>query len=134
MLQPKKIKYKKFFRGRISGNEYRVNKLAFGNIGIKVLRSGRIKASQLESIRKALLKRLKGKSKIWIRIFPHIPVSQKPLEVRMGKGKGAISYWCFPVKAGRIIFELKEKSSFLSSEVFKITKAKLGLPIILVLK
>jgi len=130
-MQPKKTKFKKFFRGRIYGQEYKANKLVFGNIGIKVLKPGRIKASQLEAIRKALFKKLKGKGKIWIRIFPSISVSAKPVEVRMGKGKGSIAYWCFPVKAGRIIFEIQEKSSSISKEILKITKSRLRLPVIL---
>nr|YP_009476633.1 ribosomal protein L16 [Chroomonas placoidea]AVM81126.1 ribosomal protein L16 [Chroomonas placoidea] len=132
MMQPKKTKYKKSFRGKISGQEYKVNKLAFGNLGIKVLKPGRIKASQLEAIRKALFKKLKGKGKIWIRIFPNLSVSAKPVEIRMGKGKGPVSYWCFPVKAGRVIFEIQEKSTSISKEIFKITRNKLALPISLI--
>ena len=130
MMQPKKTKYKKAFRGKIYGQEYKANKLVFGNLGIKVLKPGRIKASQLEAVRKALFKKLKGKGKIWIRIFPNLAVSAKPVEVRMGKGKGAISYWCFPVRAGRIIFEVQEKSILLSKEILKITKNKLRLPVV----
>lgn len=132
MLQPKKTKFKKFFRGKISGREYKVTKLVFGNLGIKVLKSGRIKASQIEAIRKAILKKLKRKNKIWIRIFPTLCVSAKPTEVRMGKGKGNVAYWCSPVKPGRIIFEVQEKSSLISYEILKISITKLGLPVKLV--
>jgi large subunit ribosomal protein L16 len=132
MLQPKKTKYKKAFKGKISGREYKSNKLAFGNLGIKVLKPGRIKASQIEAIRKTIFKKLKRKSKIWIRIFPNVCVTAKPIEVRMGKGKGNISYWCFPVKAGRVIFEIQEKSLFIGQEILKITTSKLGLPATLI--
>ena len=132
MMQPKKTKYKKSFKGNIYGQEHKVNKLAFGNFGIKVLKAGRIKACQLEAIRKALFKKFKGKNKIWTRIFPNVAVSAKPVEARMGKGKGSISYWCFPIKAGRIIFEVQENSVLVCKEILKITKNKLRLPIILV--
>lgn len=134
MLQPRKTKYKKFFRGKISGFEYRAQKLVFGNLGIKVLKPGRIKAAQIESIRKAILKKLKRKNKIWVRIFPSLCVTAKPAEVRMGKGKGQISYWCSPVKPGKIIFEFQENSLSIGYEMLKITKIKLGLPVSLVLQ
>lgn len=132
MIQPKKTKYKKFFRGKISGRSFKGNKLAFGNFGIKILKSGRIKACQLESIRKSILKKLKSKSKLWITIFPYLAVSAKPIDIRMGKGKGPISYWCFPLKAGRILFELQEKSVLLPIEILKIVKIKLGLSAIII--
>lgn len=132
MLQPKKTKYKKLFRGKIYGFEHKANKIVFGNLGIKVLKPARIKASQIESIRKAILKKLRNKNKIWIRIFPNLCVTAKPSEVRMGKGKGQIAYWCSPVKPGRIIFEFQEKSLAIGYEILKLTKSKLGLPILLI--
>lgn len=132
MLQPKKTKYKKSFKGRIYGYEYKSTKLVFGSLGIKVLKPGRIKASQIEAIKKSIFKKLKRKSKIWIRIFPSLPVTAKPIEVRMGKGKGSFSYWCSPVKPGRILFEIQEKSLAIGYEVLKITTTKLGLPVSLV--
>lgn len=131
-MVPKKTKYKKNFKGRIKGNEYRVTKLTIGYLGIKVLKSGRIKSSQLEAIRKSVIKKLKGKTKIWIKIFPNICVTAKPIEVRMGKGKGSFSYWCTPVNAGRIIFELQEKSLSIAYKILKITTNKLGLPAMLI--
>lgn len=132
MIFPKKTKYKKNFKGKICGNEYRVTKLTIGYLGIKVLKSGRIKSSQLEAIRKAVAKKLKGKTKIWVKVFPHIPVTKKPTEVRMGKGKGGFSYWCAPVNAGRVIFELQEKSLSIGYKILKIARNKMGIPATLI--
>jgi large subunit ribosomal protein L16 len=132
MLQPKRSKYRKSFRGKISGKETRVIELAFGNFGIKVLRSGRISAQQLETLRKAILKKIKGRGKVWIRVFPYLPVTSKPAEVRMGKGKGSVSYWCFPVNAGRILLELQGMPGSLSKEITKISSDILSLPIRLI--
>jgi large subunit ribosomal protein L16 len=134
VVYPKRTKFKKIFKGRISKNEYKVTKLSFGRIGLKVLKSSRIKDVQLDAIRKSILKRLEKKSKIWIKIFPHCCVTAKPVEVRMGKGKGVFSYWCAPVKAGRVILELQQKSAFKGYEILKITANKLGLPLALVLR
>lgn len=132
MLCPKKTKYKKLYRGRISGKEYRVNRLAFGSVGVKVLKSGRINAKQLEALRKQISKRFKDK--IWLRVFPWLCVTSKPTEVRMGKGKGSIDYWCSPVKAGRILFEMQNDSKLVSKEVLKTSRNKLSLPIKLVFR
>jgi large subunit ribosomal protein L16 len=132
MLQPKKTKYRKSFRGKISGKETRVVELAFGNFGIKVLKSGRISSQQLETLRKSILKKIKGRGKIWIRVFPYLPVSAKPAEVRMGKGKGSISYWCFPINAGRILIELQGISTPLSKEIVKLSSDILPFPVRLI--
>lgn len=132
MLYPKKTKYKKAFRGKILGNETKVIELAFGNIGIKVLKSARISAQQLEALRKALQKKIKGRGKIWIRVFPSLPVTSKPAEVRMGKGKGNIDYWCTPVNAGRILFELQGIPATLTKEILQISADKLPVPIKLI--
>lgn len=132
MLHPQKTKYKKVFRGKIRGNETKVVALCFGNIGIKVLKHTRISEIQLEALRKALLKKIKGKGKLWFRIFPSLPVTSKPAEVRMGKGKGSISYWCSPVNAGRIILELQGIPLSLNKEITKISTNKLTVPIKLI--
>lgn len=132
MMSPRKVKFNKVFRGKIKGYEYQVSKLVFGNIGIKALKSSRISAKQLESVRKLILKKLKSKSKIWIRVFPYLPVTAKPTEVRMGKGKGSLAYWCCPVQAGRILFELTDISMSLRQEILQIVKYKFSIPVKLV--
>lgn len=132
MMAPRKIKYNKAFRGKIKGYEYQVSKLAFGNIGIKALQSGRISAKQLEAVRKLILKKLKSKTKIWIRIFPYLPVSAKPTEVRMGKGKGSLAYWCFPIHAGRVLFEMSDISVSLRQEILRLVKYKFSVAVKLV--
>jgi large subunit ribosomal protein L16 len=132
MLQPKKMKFTKTFRGKILGNDTKVIELAFGNIGIKALQPFRMKANQLEALRKALLKKIKGKGKIWIRLFPNLPVTAKPLEVRMGKGKGNISYWCSPINAGRILLELQGIPLSLNKEILKISRYKLPISVKLI--
>jgi large subunit ribosomal protein L16 len=132
MMAPRKVKFNKVFRGRLKGYDYQVSTLTFGNIGIKALKSGRISAKQLESVRKLVIKKLKSKSKIWIRIFPYLPVTAKPTEVRMGKGKGSLAYWCCPVQAGRILFEFTDISNSLRQEILRIIKYKLSIPVKLV--
>jgi large subunit ribosomal protein L16 len=132
MMAPRKVKFNKVFRGRLKGYDYQVSTLTFGNIGIKALKSGRISAKQLESVRKLVIKKLKSKSKIWIRIFPYLPVTAKPTEVRMGKGKGSLAYWCCPVQAGRILFEFADISNSLRQEILRIIKYKLSIPVKLV--
>jgi large subunit ribosomal protein L16 len=132
MMAPRKVKFNKVFRGRLKGYDYQVSILTFGNIGIKALKSGRISAKQLESVRKLVIKKLKSKSKIWIRIFPYLPVTAKPTEVRMGKGKGSLAYWCCPVQAGRILFEFADISNSLRQEILRIIKYKLSIPVKLV--
>jgi large subunit ribosomal protein L16 len=129
MLHPKNTKYIKIFRGRISGNDTKVIELSFGNIGIKVLKNARITTFQLESLRKALVKKIKGRGKIWFRVFPSVPVTSKPAEVRMGKGKGDTNYWCSQVNAGRILVELQGIPFSLNKEIIKISKHKLPVPI-----
>jgi large subunit ribosomal protein L16 len=127
MLQPKKIKHKKMFRGKIRGSEVRVIELAFGNFGIKALSSGRVTAAQLEATRKTMTKKIKGSEKIWVRFYPSLAVSAKPIEVRMGKGKGQINYWGAQINAGRILFEFQGISLVVANELKSIVKDKLSL-------
>lgn len=105
-LQPKKTKYKKLRKGKLPNLEYKSNILKFGTIGLKAAESGTITAKQLESARQAITRKLKRKGKIWIRIFPSYPITKKPTEVRMGKGKGSVSYWAAKVGGGTILFEI----------------------------
>ena len=107
MLQPKRTKYRKQQKGRIKGNSSRGHELAFGSFGLKAIDSSWITSRQIEAARIALTRRLKREGKVWIRIFPDKPMTKKPAEVRMGKGKGAPEYWVAVVHPGRIMFEVE---------------------------
>ena len=106
MLQPKRTKFRKAFKGRISGNAKGGTDLNFGAFGLKALEPDRITARQIEAARRAITRHIKRQGRLWIRVFPDVPVTSKPTEVRMGKGKGAVDYWAARVKPGRIMFEL----------------------------
>ena len=106
MLLPKKTKYRKAHKGRIHGTAKGGTKLNFGAFGLKALQPERITARQIEAARRAITRHIKRQGRVWIRIFPDVPVSKKPAEVRMGKGKGSNEYWVCRVKPGRIMFEI----------------------------
>jgi large subunit ribosomal protein L16 len=106
MLQPKKTKYRKAFKGRIHGLATGGSTLNFGAFGLKALEPGRITARQIEAARRAITRHMKRSGRVWIRIFPDVPVSTKPAEVRMGSGKGAPEYWVARIKPGRVMFEV----------------------------
>lgn len=106
MLQPKKTKYRKAFKGRIHGLATGGATLNFGSFGLKALEPGRITARQIEAARRAITRHMKRSGRVWIRIFPDVPVSTKPAEVRMGSGKGAPEFWVARVKPGRVMFEV----------------------------
>ena len=125
MLQPKKPKFRKQFKGRMHGNSKGGNSLNFGSYGLKALTPARITSRQIESARRCISRHLKRSGKVWIRIFPDVPVTQKPTEVRMGKGKGAVEYWACRVKPGRILFELDGISEDLAKRAFELGAAKL---------
>nr|QUS63610.1 ribosomal protein L16 [Haslea silbo]QUS63813.1 ribosomal protein L16 [Haslea silbo] len=105
-LQPKKIKFKKVRKGKLVKLEFKSNILKFGTIGLKAAESGVIHARQIEACRQAMSRKIKKKGKIWIRIFPDIPITAKPISARMGKGKGALSHWGARVRGGTVIFEI----------------------------
>nr|QYJ09268.1 ribosomal protein L16 [Pleurosigma sp. mgcode 4] len=105
-LQPKKFKYKKVRKGKLSKLEFKSNKLNFGNVGLKATESGIIHARHIEASRQAISRKIKRKGKIWIRIFPDLPITAKPTESRMGKGKGSLSHWGSRVRGGTVLFEL----------------------------
>jgi len=105
-MQPGKTKYRKAQKGRIHGNSSTATRLNYGTYGLKAIKAGRISARQIEAARRALTRFMKRSGRVWIRIFPDIPVSKKPTEVRMGKGKGSVEYWMCRVKPGRIMFEV----------------------------
>ncbi|QKX01593.1 50S ribosomal protein L16 [Wolbachia endosymbiont of Cruorifilaria tuberocauda] len=106
MFIPKKSKYKKVFKGRIKGNTKAGDMLAFGDYGLKAIEAGRIQSKHIEAVRRVISRTLRRSGKVWIRIFPNIPVSKKPADVRMGKGKGSIEFWVFKAKPGRVLFEI----------------------------
>ena len=106
MLSPKRTKYRKQQKGRIHGLAKGGTSLNFGAYGLKADQPGRVTARQIEAARRAITRHLKRTGRMWIRIFPDVPVSKKPVEVRMGKGKGEIDYWCAPVKPGTILYEV----------------------------
>lgn len=105
-LQPKKTKYKKTMKGRLQKLEFKTNKLRFGTVGLKAVNSAIITARQLEASRQAISRKIKKKGKIWIRIFPDLPITAKPISSRMGKGKGSVSHWAVRVKGGSMLFEI----------------------------
>ena len=125
MLQPVRTKFRKAFKGRIHGKAKGGSKLTFGTFGLKALTPERITARQIESARRALTRHMKRTGKVWIRIFPDVPVSQKPAEVRQGKGKGNPEYWVAKVKPGRIMFEVDGVTREVAERAFELAAAKL---------
>ena len=125
MLSPKRSKFRKMHKGRIHGVAKGGFELNFGSFGLKALAPDRITARQIESARRAITRHIKRQGKIWIRIFPDVPISKKPLEVRMGSGKGSPEYWVARVKPGRIMFELDGIPEQLAREAFELAQAKL---------
>ena len=127
MLSPKRTKFRKAHKGRIHGNAKGGTELNFGAFGLKALEPERITARQIEAARRAVMRHLRRQGKLWIRIFPDVPVSKKPLEVRQGKGKGSPEFWAARVKPGRIMFELDGTTEKLAREAFD--RAGMKLPI-----
>jgi len=125
MLQPKKTKFRKQFKGRIHGETKGGFSIDFGSFGLKALTPERVTSRQIEAARRAITRAMKRQGKVWIRIFPDVPVSKKPAEVRMGKGKGAIEYWAARVKPGRIMFEIDGISDVLAREALTLAAMKL---------
>jgi large subunit ribosomal protein L16 len=125
MLMPKRTKYRKQQKGRNRGKAYRGNQLAFGNIGIKAIEAGRIDSRQIEAARVAMTRHVKRTGKVWIRVFPDKPLTAKPLETRMGKGKGSVDKWVMNVKPGRIIYEMAGVEEKLAREALTLAMHKL---------
>ncbi|MDP9102898.1 MAG: 50S ribosomal protein L16 [Pseudomonadota bacterium] len=125
MLQPKKTKYRKQFKGRIHGLTKGGAALNFGSYGLKAIEPERITARQIEACRRAITREMKRQGRVWIRIFPDLPVSDKPAEVRMGKGKGAIEYWAARVAPGRIMFEIDGVPDAVARQALALGAAKL---------
>ncbi|MFY9700060.1 MAG: 50S ribosomal protein L16 [Rhodoplanes sp.] len=125
MLQPMRTKYRKAHKGRIRGVASSATTLAFGQFGLKAMAPERITARQIEAARRAMTRHMKRAGRVWIRIYPDVPISKKPLEVRMGSGKGAPEYWVARVKPGRILFEVDGVTSQVAREALTLAAAKL---------
>ena len=125
MLQPRQTKFRKMHKGRNRGLAQNGNQVSFGEYGMKASTRGRITARQIESARRAMTRYIKRGGKIWIRIFPDKPISKKPLEVRMGKGKGNVEYWVSLVQPGKMLYEMSGVSEEVAREAFRLAAAKL---------
>jgi large subunit ribosomal protein L16 len=125
MLQPKRTKFRKQFKGRIHGEAKGGSTLNFGTYGLKSTEPERVTARQIEAARRAITRHMKRQGRVWIRIFPDVPVSSKPVEVRMGKGKGSTDYWASKVKPGRIMFEIDGVSEIIAREALRLGAMKL---------
>ncbi len=126
MLQPKRTKYRKQFKGRNRGVATRGSRVSFGEYGLKAAEHGRITAREIEAARRAVSRHLKRGGKVWVRIFPDKPISKKPLEVRMGSGKGNVEYWVALVQPGRMMFEIEGVTEEVAREAFSLAAAKLS--------
>ncbi len=125
MLQPKKTKFRKQFKGRIHGVAKGGTDLNFGQFGLKALEPERVNARQIEAARRAITRQMKRQGRVWIRIFPDVPVTSKPIEVRMGKGKGSVDFWACRVKPGRIMFEVDGVPEDVAREALRLAAMKL---------
>ncbi|MGB3313833.1 MAG: 50S ribosomal protein L16 [Albidovulum sp.] len=125
MLQPKRTKFRKQFKGKISGEAKGGFELNFGGYGLKAIEPERITARQIEAARRAITRHMKRQGRVWIRVFPDTPVSSKPTEVRMGKGKGSVDYWAARVKPGRVMFEIDGVNDTIAREALRLGAMKL---------
>ncbi|WP_006787695.1 50S ribosomal protein L16 [Thiorhodospira sibirica] len=125
MLQPKRTKFRKQFKGKNRGLATSGAKVSFGEYGLQAVDRGRITARQIEAARRAMTRHIKRGGKIWIRIFPDVPVTKKPLEVRMGSGKGNVEYWVCKIQPGRVLYEMEGVNEEVAREAFRLAAAKL---------
>ncbi|ADN74490.1 50S ribosomal protein L16 [Ferrimonas balearica] len=126
MLQPKRMKFRKMHKGRNRGVATSGDKVSFGSFGLKATTRGRLTARQIEAARRAMTRHIKRQGKIWIRVFPDKPITEKPLEVRMGKGKGNVEYWVAQIQPGRVLYEMDGVAEELAREAFSLAAAKLS--------
>jgi large subunit ribosomal protein L16 len=126
MLQPKRTKYRKMFKGNNYGLATRGSSVAFGDFGLKATERCRMTAREIEAARRAMARYVKRGGQIWIRVFPDVPISKKPLEVRMGSGKGNVEYWIAKVKPGKVLFEMEGVTEETAREAFRLAGAKLS--------
>ena len=125
MLSPKNLKYRKAHKGRIHGKAKGGSALHFGSFGLKAMQPERVTARQIEAARRAMTRHMKRAGRVWIRVFPDVPISKKPAEVRQGKGKGSVEFWACRVKPGRIMFEVDGVSAEVARRAFELAAAKL---------
>lgn len=125
MLQPKRTKFRKQQKGRNRGLALSGNKVSFGEFALKATTRGQITARQIEAARRAITRHVKRGGKLWIRIFPDVPITKKPIEVRQGKGKGNVEYWVAKIQPGRVLYEMEGVSEELAREAFRLAAAKL---------
>ena len=128
MLQPKRTKFRKVQKGRNRGLAERGSRVSFGDFGLKAVGRGRITARQIEAARRAMTRHIKRGSKIWIRVFPDKPITEKPLEVRQGKGKGNVEYWVAQIQPGKVLYEVEGVPEELAREAFALAAAKIPVP------
>jgi large subunit ribosomal protein L16 len=126
MMQPKRTRFRKQFKGNNAGLAQRGSSVAFGEYGLKATSRGRMTAREIEAARRAVSRYVKRGGQIWIRVFPDVPVTQKPLEVRMGSGKGNVEYWVARVQPGKVLFEMEGVTEELAREAFRLAAAKLS--------
>ena len=125
MLQPKKTKYRKQQKRKLRGFATSGAKVSFGEFGLKAVTRGRVTARQIEAARRAMTRHIKRGGKVWIRIFPDVPITKKPVEVRMGKGKGNVEYWVAKIQPGKVLYEMEGVSEDVAREAFRLAAAKL---------
>jgi len=125
MLQPKRTKYRKVQKGRNPGLSYVATKVSFGSFGLKATTHGQLTARQIEAARRCITRFVKRGGKLWIRVFPDKPISKKPIEVRMGNGKGSVEFWVAPIQPGRMLYEIEGVDETTAREAFRLAAAKL---------
>ncbi len=125
MLQPKNTKYRKQHKGRNTGLAQKGNEVSFGEYGLKAITRGRLTARQIEAARRCITRAVKRGARVWIRVFPDKPISKKPLEVRMGSGKGSVEYWVAQIKPGMVLYEMEGVEESVAREAFRLASAKL---------
>ncbi|MGL5287679.1 LSU ribosomal protein L16P [Aeromonas sp. RU39B] len=134
MLQPKRTKFRKIHKGRNRGLANSGNEVSFGTFGLKATTRGQLTARQIEAARRAMTRHVKRQGKIWIRVFPDKPITEKPLEVRMGKGKGNVEYWVAQIQPGKVLYEMDGVPEALAREAFALAAAKLSVQTTFVIK
>jgi large subunit ribosomal protein L16 len=127
MLQPKRTKYRKVHKGRNTGMSFVATKVSFGSFGLKATTHGQLTARQIEAARRCITRFVKRGGKLWIRVFPDKPITKKPIEVRMGKGKGGVEFWVAPIQPGRMLYEIEGVDETTAREAFRLAAAKLSI-------
>jgi len=126
MMQPKRTKYRKMFKGNLAGSSHRGSSVAFGDFGLKAIDRSRMTAREIEAARRAMTRYVKRGGQVWIRVFPDVPITKKPLEVRMGSGKGNVEYYVARVQPGKVLFEMEGVTEAIAREAFRLAASKLS--------